>query len=229
MVLVSFLSACYPSVKDIDANAPVAFANERYHVNARELTELDPVYLFIYANHLYEQGQKDESVFWFYVAQYRGKMVETMETQASCVDGKIFQKLSADAGSWVPGKIIVLGERGGKKQCVSRGHMYNTIHSGLGQSINYYAGSNVDNYIRQLDRVLAFEKKNRFDPFRALSAEELDNSKYPAAKKRAEGLAAYDAWLRTHKKEFEQKRAKAEEANKKVEELLKNFKLQQSH
>lgn len=211
---ISLLVGCGPTAPSgMDAQAPVKFVNEKYHLNVTDLTQVDPAYLFVYANHLYENGQKDDSVFWFYVAQYRGKMIGTMENQNSIISQKLYQQLAADSGVPVIGKMVVLG-RG-----LNREHLYNFIHSGLGQTINYYAGSNIDNWVEQIEKVLAFEKEHSFDPFKAVPAGQLDASKLADAKKRAEGLSEFVNYLKMNKAEFERQRAANEQLMKKIEAL----------
>ncbi len=212
---IGLLAGCStpPVPSGMDAQAPVKFVNEKYHLNVTDLTQVDPAYLFVYANHLYENGQKDDSVFWFYVAQYRGKMIGAMENQNSIVPQQQYQQLAADSGVPVIGKMVVLG-RG-----LNREHLYNFIHSGLGQTINYYAGSNVDNWANQMQRALAFEKEHPFDPFRAVPAEQLDVSKLKDAKKRAEGLSQFISYVKVNKTELERQRAANEQWMKKIEKL----------
>lgn len=211
---ISLLVGCGPAVPSgIDAQAPVKFVNEKYHLNVTDLTQVDPAYLFVYANHLYENGQKDDSVFWFYVAQYRGKMIGAMENGNSIVSQQLYQQLAADSGVPVLGRVVVLG-RG-----INREYMYNYIHSGLGQTINYYAGSDVDSWVQQAEKVLAFEKEHPFDPFKAVPAGQLDASKLADAKKRADGLAEFVNYLKMNKAEFERQRAANEQLLKKLEAL----------
>lgn len=214
MASISLLAGCGPTTPSgMDPQAPVKFVNEKYHLNVTDLTQVDPAYLFVYANHLYENGQKDDSVFWFYVAQYRGKMIGTMENEKSIVPQKLYQQLASDSGVPVIGKMVVLG-RG-----LNREHLYNFIHSGLGQTINYYAGSNVDNWVAQSEKVLAFEREHPFDPFKAVPADQLDASKLNAAKQRAEGLAEFVNYLKMNKAEFERQRAANEKLMKQLEAL----------
>ena len=194
--------------------AAVNFVNEKYHLNVTELTQIDPVYLYVYANYLYENGRENDSVFWFYDAQYRGKIIGAMENENSLVPLEQFRQLAEEAGSYMLGQTTVIG-RG-----LNREYWYNFIQSGLGYTINYYAGSNINNWIEQMKKVLAFEEANPFDPFQAVPAEQLDASKLKIARKRADGLKELIRYMEEHKAEIERERA----ANDEQMEQLKNLK-----
>ena len=105
----------------------------------------------------------------------------------------LYQQLAQDAGTPVIGKMVVLGDG------LNRGHLYNYIHSGLGIDINGYAGSNMDNWITQLEKVMAFEEAHPFDPYQAVPAKQLNKEKLPEAQRRAKGLAEMIAFLKAIK------------------------------
>lgn len=212
---VGLIAGCRTSTvsSTMDAQAPVTFVNEKYHLNVTDLTQVDPAYLFVYANHLYKNGEKDDAVFWFYVAQYRGKMIGAMENANSIVPQQLYQQLAADSSVPVIGKMIVIG-RGPNRE-----DLYNFIHSGLGQTINYYAGSNIDNWAKQMQKALAFEKEHPFDPLQAVPAGQLDASKLKSAKQRAEGLSELVNYVKTNQAELERQRAANEQLMKKIEGL----------
>ena len=188
------------STPEQTANQPVQFVNAAYGQHFTDLTQIDPAYLFIYANHLFNNGEKDAALFWFYVAQYRALIIRVMENDNSLLPADLYQQLAEDAGTPVIGQMVVLGNG------LNRGHLYNYIHSGLGIDINGYAGSNMNNWITQLEKVMAFEKANPFDPYQAVPAEQLNKEKLPEAQRRAEGLAEMIAFLKNNKAELEKQR-----------------------
>lgn len=188
------LAGCgQPASQEDKAALPVQFVNERYNLHVTDLTQIDPAYLFIYANNLFNKGEKDEALFWFYVAQYRALIVRVMENENSRIPTSLYQQLAQDAGTPVIGKMVVLGDG------LNRGHLYNYIHSGLGIDINGYAGSNMDNWITQLEKVMAFEEAHPFDPYQAVPAKQLNKEKLPEAQRRAKGLAEMITFLKAIK------------------------------
>lgn len=182
----------------------IQFVNEKYAKNVTDLTQIDPAYLFIYANNLFNKGKKDEALFWFYVAQYRALIIRVMENEKSFLPQPIYQQLAEDAGTPVIGQMIVLGPG------LNRGHLYDYIQSGLGISINGYAGSNIDNWIAQLEKVLAFEEAHPFDPYQAVPADQLNKDKQAEAQQRAKGLAEMVKFLKENKAALAEKRAQME-------------------
>lgn len=196
------LAGCgQPASQEDKAALPVQFVNERYNLHVTDLTQIDPAYLFVYANHLFNNGEKDEALFWFYVAQYRGLIIRIMENENSRIPTSLYQQLAQDAGTPVIGKMVVLGDG------LNRGQLYNYIHSGLGIAINGYAGSNMDNWVKQMERALAFEHAHPFDPFQAVPADQLDAAKLPEAKQRAEGMKDLIAFIKANKETLQQQRA----------------------
>lgn len=173
-----------------EVSAVIQFVNAKYDPSIKQLTQIDPAYLFIYANHLFNLGQKDAAVFWFYVAQYRGMIISIMDKQTHLLTPERYQQLAADAGTPVIGQMIVLGPG------VSREQLYTYIHSGLGIEINGYAGTDIENWIAQLEKVLAFEKANPFDPFQAVPADSLDKTKQTQAFRQAQGLTELVRFLK---------------------------------
>ena len=184
----------------IDPQSPVKFVNDKYHLNVAEVNQIDPAYLFVYSWNLYENGKKDDSVFWFYVAQYRAMIIVAMENENNRLDKDLYKQLAEDAGTPLIGNVIFVGN------APKRENLYTYIHSGLGQIINYYAGSNIDNWVAQAQKVLDFEKEHPFDPFKAVPAEQLDASKFEEGKKLADGLSEFVEYLKTNKSELEKMR-----------------------
>lgn len=194
------LGCSTPMQDNINNTAPVEFVNQKYKLNVTELTQIDPAYLFVYSWNLYENGKKDDSIVWFYIAQYRAMIISVMENEKSTIPQKLYKQLAEDAGTPLIGKVTFVG--GDPK----RGTLYNYIHSGLGPTINSYAGTNFDNWIKQIQKVVEFEKANPFDPFKAIPAEQLDASKYAEGKEMADGISELIKFIEEHKAELEQQR-----------------------
>ena len=186
--------------QDEEARRPVQFVNAKYEQHATRLNQLDKAYLFICANDLFKSGQKDEAVFWFYVAQYRALIISIMEKGNGALSPELYQHLAAEAGTPVLGKMVVLG-RG-----IKREQLYHFIQSGLGVTINGYAGSNMDNWVAQMERALVFEHTHPFDPFQAVPAGQLDAAKLPEAKRRAEGIKDLISFVKQNKQALQKAR-----------------------
>ena len=199
---------------------PVQFVNQKYNQKITKLTQLDPAYLIIYANDLFEKGQKDDALFWFYVAQYRALIVRTMENEKSSLSKERFQQLARDAGTPVIGNMVVIGSG------LNRNYLYYYIHSGIGPFINDYAGSNMDNWIVQLEKVLAFEKEHPFDPFQAIPADQLTASKEPEARKQAAQMEQMLTFLKQNKSALEQQRKQLQGLKERIKKLQESKKKQ---
>lgn len=189
-----------PVPNGTNEKAAVQFVNQKYKLNVTELNQIDPAYLFVYSWNLYESGKKDDSIFWFYIAQYRGMIISIMENENSTIDPELYKQLAEDAGTPLIGKVVFVDG------APRRENLYTYIHSGLGQVINYYAGSNMDNWANQAQKVLDFEKAHPFDPFKAVPAEQLDASKFDEAKERADGLSELIEYIKANKAELEKRR-----------------------
>ncbi len=88
---------------------------------AQQKDTLTPEQMFVLAIRLYDLGQKDKSVYWFYEAQFRAKLFLKAIDSAKVGSGDQTYQLLTE---------------------------YNSFTESAGQSINGYAGCNVDNWVK---------------------------------------------------------------------------------
>lgn len=195
---------------DIKIKDVVNFVNEKYNLQFKQLDQIEPAYLFVYTNALFEQGQKDNAVFLFYLAQYRAEKVAGIENENSKISAEFFKQISADSGAPVIGKIkVIWGSE------ISRGHLYKSIVPGLGYSINSYTNNNIDKWVSEMEKVVNFEEKHPFNPTKAIPAEQLDISKMKQiSEKSKEKMTKLIDYLKNNRTDYEKK---LEENRKKVE------------
>jgi hypothetical protein len=48
-----------------------------YKIKSNDVKNADPAIIFSYSAHLWNEGQKDDAVFWYYVAQYRYRFLSS--------------------------------------------------------------------------------------------------------------------------------------------------------
>ena len=88
---------------------------------ARHREELTPEQMFVLAIRLYDLGEKDNSVYWFYEAQFRAKLfLKTLDTAQIGSTGELSSELVAS---------------------------YDAFTQSAGEYINGYAGCDVDNWV----------------------------------------------------------------------------------
>lgn len=88
---------------------------------AQQREQLTPEQMFVLAIRLYDLGDKDDSVYWFYEAQFRAKLfLKTVD--------------SAQVSSGDPTYDLLMD--------------YNAFTESAGKSINGYAGCDVDNWVK---------------------------------------------------------------------------------
>ena len=165
------------------AQAAVDFVNGKYQLGVTELTQLDPAYLYVYTNYLYETGARDAAVVWFYVARYRGEIIGSMESENSVISPQQYQQLCADAGALYPREVPKNGRNG-----LTREQLYTTMRTRLWGRLYYYVGNDIDNWIVQMKKALELEKSDPFDPFQAIPADQLRKSEFRYAKRQAKRL-----------------------------------------
>lgn len=88
---------------------------------AQQKDQLTPEQMFVLAIRLYDLGEKDNSVYWFYEAQFRAKLFLKTVDSAQVTSGDPTYELLMD---------------------------YNSFTESAGKSINGYAGCDVDNWVK---------------------------------------------------------------------------------
>ena len=149
------------SKKDI-AVLEYAKAND-FPIKSNSVRNADPAFLFCYANHLWENKQKDEAVFWYYVAQYRYRFlsVSSEEMKAGSFDEAFSKEILLKTGVYKSeadlSKLHLIGG-------LYRLELYKLIQAFLGKKINIYAYGNLELVTSTLDSVLEYEEQYPFNP-----------------------------------------------------------------
>ncbi len=91
------------------------------HEMAQQRDKLTPEQMFVLAIRLYDLGDKDNSVYWFYEAQFRAKLFLKTVDSAQVSSGDPTYELLMD---------------------------YDSFTESAGKSINGYAGCDVDNWLK---------------------------------------------------------------------------------
>lgn len=98
------------------------------HKMAQQRNNLTPEQMFVLAIRLYDLGDKDNSVYWFYEAQFRAKLFLKTVDSAKVSSGDPTYELLRD---------------------------YDSFTTSAGRSINGYAGCDVDNWVKIATNVKA--------------------------------------------------------------------------
>jgi hypothetical protein len=182
-----FLSCGGKSEKD---NAVIAYAKENgFPIKSNDVKNADPAILFCYSSHLYENGQKDEAVFWYYVAQYRYRILSgcSENLKAGSVEEVTAKDILFRTGVYTDKKDLEkLHLVGG----TYRIDLYETIQQSLGKEINGYAYGDLEQMKSTINEVLEYEEKNPFNPM-GLSPQPVFKSKEIQAEKLAKVKDSY--------------------------------------
>lgn len=149
-------------------------------IKSGDVKNADPAILFCYSNHLWTKGEKDEAVFWYYVAQYRYRFL------SSCSEN-----LQAGSYTEAQAKEILLATNAYPKENIDGLHLvggmyrielYEVIQAQLGQIINGYGYGDLPQMTAMLDRLLAYQEANPFnamglDPQPVLKSKEIQAEK----------------------------------------------------
>lgn len=156
------LAACSSGSEKDKAVVEYAKKNNLF-IKSNNMKNADPSVLFCYSSHLWQEGQKDEAVFWYYVAQYRYRIL------SSCSE-----PLKAGSFTEVAGKDILL--KTGvyeSKEDLDKLHLiggiysielYEVIQKKFGATINSYAYGDLEKLKSTISQVLEYEKNYPFDP-----------------------------------------------------------------
>lgn len=126
-----------------------------FRIEGKNVQIMDPAILFGYSNYLYNKGEKDESVFFYYLAQYRARYLISILKEDIPLDERFYKTSYKESG--LVGDPVLIGT-------INRQDLYGVIMDGLGTVINQYAFGDVDKLIRTLDEVLIHIEKYPFEP-----------------------------------------------------------------
>ena len=197
-------------VTEYAASVPV-YANQPSNVSA-----IAPEVLFGYANDLYKKGEKERSVFVYYLARVRGKILLESRKTATSLEIPYYEQAKRQAGVLILGKQIYLDSP-------TRYGLYKRdIVPALGQEINYWAGGYPDIWAAEIQRALNYENTHPFRPDEVLPAENLLSKNEikkvsEAAKKEYQTLIT---WITTNKSQILEKRTQQKAAMENFEKKL---------
>jgi hypothetical protein len=149
----------------------------------KQFSTLPAEAMFVAAIRLYDQGARDEAVYWFYSAQYRAKVFQAV------VDGRTPGGLGSEA--------------------FERRQAHGAFRELAGTFINGYAGCDVDRWARTIEDV-ARDGRTVPDLTRIYPRVGFLPRKHWAAKNAeiGTGLSKFAEYLRTHQDEIKSIRAK---------------------
>ncbi len=162
-LLSTLFVSCGGNPSEAD-KAIVDFARANgFSIRANKVANADPAVLFCYSNHLWEEGQKDEAAFWYYVAQLRSRII-------------IYCSEEMRAGSFSEAEakeILLLAGFYANRESLEKVHMiggfyrpelYKLVMEFLGKTINEYLGGDQELWKSTIDRVVEYEDTNPFNP-----------------------------------------------------------------
>lgn len=161
LIIALTITSCSSQSKE--DKAMIKYAKEAgYRVKANDVKNADPAILFCYSNYLFEQGEKDEAVFWYYVAQYRYRFMSSCSERlgAGSLTEQEGKKILIDTGVYTQDNIGKLHLIGG----IYRIELYDAIQKILGGKINGYGYGNLEEMKATIDRMLVYQQENPFNP-----------------------------------------------------------------
>jgi len=167
LILIIFMFSLFTSCKSEVASekdkAVIEYAQANgFSINSNNVRNADPAILFCFSNYLYNEGQKAEAVFWYYVAQYRYRILSScsMPQKAGYIEKEMSKKIyeySEGYDKKVFHDILVMHE-------VYRIELYEIIQKELGKKINGYGYEDLEQMKLTLYHVLQYEEKYPFNP-----------------------------------------------------------------
>jgi hypothetical protein len=160
-MFTSFQSCGNQSEKD---RAVTEYAKKNgFSIKSNNVENADPAILFCYSNHLWTDGQKNEDIFLYYVAQYRYRILST------CSENLKAGSFSEEAAKNVLLKTGVVQKEADLANLhliggVYRIDLYETIQQKLGVTINGYAYGDLEQMKSIIDEVLKYEENYPFNP-----------------------------------------------------------------
>lgn len=161
IIITLLVTSCNTS--DKEEKAIIDYANEiGFKIKANDIKNADPAILFCYSSHLFEKGEKDKAVFWYYVAQYRYRFMSSCSEhlKAGSLTEAQGRKIYVKTGVYPEDRINSLHLVGG----VYRIELYETIQAVLGKKINGYGYGDLDQMKVMIDQMLAYQQENPFNP-----------------------------------------------------------------
>jgi len=169
LILISLMFSLFTSYKSKSQSekdkAVIEYAKANgFSIKSNDVKNADPAILFCYSNHLYKEGQEYEAVFWYYVAQYRYRILLSCSIpgKAGYIEKeqvnkmyKYFDSYNKEMLDYIP----VMHE-------VYRIELYEIIQKELAKKINGYHYKNLEKLKSMIDQVLQYEEKYPFDPMK---------------------------------------------------------------
>ena len=161
LIIALTITSC--SSQSDEDRAVIEYAKEaEYNIKGNDVKNTDPAILFCYSNYLFEKGEQDEAAFWYYVAQYRYRFMSSCSEKgkAGSYTNEEAKKIYKDANAYRTDIFddIILPDK------VYRINAYEAIQKVLGAKINGYAYGDLEQMKIMIDRMLAYQQENPFNP-----------------------------------------------------------------
>lgn len=179
-----------------------------FRTQTKDISAMAPEVLFGYAWQLFDQGEKEKSVFVYYLGQLRGRILLAARESATAISNEYFENASRQAGTAIIGKQVYLSQ-------MTRYDLYQRnifASTALGGVINNWAGANPDMWAKQMQAALDYENAHPFTPERVRPEENLLSNRQvrEVVQKQKQGLTQLIQYVSANKEQILQERAKRE-------------------
>ena len=179
-----------------------------FNVQTKDISAMAPEVLFGYAWKLFDQGEKEKSVFVYYLGQLRGRILLAARESATALSNEYFETATRQAGTAIIGKQIYLSPMG-RYDLYQRNIFASTA---LGGVINGWAGADPDMWVKQMQAALDYENAHPFSPAQVQPSEKLlsGSEVKKVVPEQKQGLTQLIDYIKSHKEQILQERAKRE-------------------
>lgn len=163
ITLVSLLLVSCGNNQTGEDKEVIRYAQEKgFDIKSDDVKNADPYILFCYSHYLWEEGRKDDAVFWYYVAQYRYRFMSSCSEhlKAGSLTEALGKKIYVEIGLYNEDNINKLHLIGG----VYRIELYEVLQAHWGKTINGYGYGDLSLMTVMIDRMLDYQEKNPFNP-----------------------------------------------------------------
>lgn len=177
-----------------------------FRVETKNISAMAPEVLFGYAWTLFDKGEKEKSVFVYYLGQLRARILLAARESSTPLSNDYFETASRLAGTALLGKQIYLSP-------LTRYDLYQrNIFAPLGSVINGWVGADPDMWIKQMQAALDYENAHPFALAQVRPAEKLlpDAQVQKVIQEQKAGLTKLIEYVKNNKEQILQERARRE-------------------